>query len=66
MVTAITALLIASLAGGIFGSVATYTYVDETEGKYCEQMAEDGAGSEYGEDSGYYEEDPYEEEQMEY
>jgi len=71
MVTAMTALLIASLVGGVFGSVATYTYVDETDGKYCDQMSSGEQSnqeefSEYGEDENYYEEDPYQEENMEY
>ena len=70
MVTAMTALLIASLVGGVFGSVATYTYVDETDGKYCDQMSsenkEDSEELSYGEDESYYEEDPYQEESMEY
>ena len=62
MVTAMTALLIASLVGGVFGSVATYTYVDETDGKYCDQMSsenkEDSEELSYGEDEqGVY--DPY-------
>ncbi len=38
MLTAIAALVIASLVGGVFGSVATYTYVDSSEGKYCDRM----------------------------
>jgi hypothetical protein len=35
MLTAVTALLISSLAGGIFGSVAIYTYVDSSEEQSC-------------------------------
>jgi hypothetical protein len=38
MLTAIAALVIASLVGGVFGSVATYTYVDSSDGKYCDRM----------------------------
>jgi hypothetical protein len=65
MVTAITALIIASLAGGIFGSVATYTYVDETDGKYCDKMRTDD--NQYlEEEHNYDDEDPYQEEYMEY
>ncbi len=41
MLTAITALLIASLVGGVFGSVATYTYIDSSEGKYCDKMSDE-------------------------
>lgn len=41
MLTAIAALLITSVVGGVFGSVATYTYVDSSEGKYCDKMSDD-------------------------
>jgi hypothetical protein len=41
MLTALTALLITSLVGGVFGSVATYTYIDSSEGKYCDRMSDD-------------------------
>jgi hypothetical protein len=41
MLTAIAALLVASLVGGVFGSVATYTYVDSSEGKYCDRMSDE-------------------------
>jgi len=40
MLTAITALLITSLVGGVFGSVATYTYMDASKGKYCDRMSD--------------------------
>jgi hypothetical protein len=40
MLTAVAALLIASIVGGVFGSIATYTYVDNTEGKYCERISD--------------------------
>jgi hypothetical protein len=39
MLTAVAALLIASIVGGVFGSIATYTYVDSSEGKYCERIS---------------------------
>jgi len=41
MLTAIATLLITSLIGGVFGSVATYTYIDSSKGKYCDKMSED-------------------------
>jgi hypothetical protein len=41
MLTAIAALLITSLVGGVFGSVATYTYMDSSKGKYCDKMSDD-------------------------
>ena len=62
MLTALTALLISSLAGGIFGSVAIYTYMDSSEGKYCEKISDQP--SEQGEYSDYYgdyNQDEYEE-----
>jgi len=40
MLTAIATLLITSLIGGVFGSVATYTYIDSSKGKYCDKMSE--------------------------
>jgi len=40
MLTAIIALLITSVVGGVFGSVATYTYIDSSQGKYCDKMDE--------------------------
>ena len=39
MLTAVAALLIASIVGGVFGSIATYTYVDSSGGKYCERIS---------------------------
>ena len=61
MLTALTALLISSLAGGIFGSVAIYTYMDSSEGKYCEKISnENGEEGEYSDYYGdYNEEDMY-------
>ena len=68
MLTAIAALLVASLVGGVFGSVATYTYIDQSEGKYCDRMSDEvlpddeiyGENGEDGED--YYDSEPIEEE----
>jgi cysteine sulfinate desulfinase/cysteine desulfurase-like protein len=40
MLTAVAVLMVASLVGGVFGSVATYTYVDQSEGKYCDKMSD--------------------------
>ncbi|HIC10386.1 MAG TPA: hypothetical protein EYO61_03385 [Campylobacterales bacterium] len=67
MLTAIAALLVASLVGGVFGSVATYTYVDQSEGKYCDRMTDEVLPDEeiYGEDEDgedYYDSEPIEEE----
>ena len=65
MLTAIAALLVASLVGGVFGSVATYTYVDQSEGKYCDRMSDEVLPDEeiYGEDGeDYYDSEPIEEE----
>jgi hypothetical protein len=54
MLTAITVLLITSLAGGVFGSVAAYTYIDSSKGKYCDKMSSDVMSEE--EELYYYEE----------
>ena len=51
MLTAIAALVIASLVGGVFGSVATYTYVDSSEGKYCDRMGSVESESDQNDDN---------------
>jgi len=69
MLTAVAALLIASLVGGVFGSVATYTYVDSSDGKYCDKMSDEVLPDDeiYGddEDDDYYQnqEDSYSDEE---
>jgi hypothetical protein len=40
MLTAVAVLMVASLVGGVFGSVATYTYIDQSDGKYCDKMSD--------------------------
>ena len=32
--------------GGVFGSVATYTYIDSSQGKYCDKMDENAKSDE--------------------
>jgi hypothetical protein len=62
MLTAITVLLITSVVGGVFGSVATYTYVDESDGKYCDKMSDEVLPEEdyyYNEEEGDYYSDEY-------
>ena len=59
MLTAVAALLIASIVGGVFGSIATYTYVDNSGGKYCERISNNVTSDEefyYMQESGYSEE----------
>lgn len=61
MLTAVAALLIASLVGGVFGSVATYTYVDSSEGKYCDKMSDEVIPEDelYDENGNYYDNQQY-------
>jgi hypothetical protein len=64
MLTAVAALLIASIVGGVFGSIATYTYVDNSEGKYCERIS-DNVISEENDEFNYMNEDGYQEQSEE-
>jgi len=59
MLTAIAALLITSLVGGVFGSVATYTYMDSSKGKYCDRMSDNVQSDEefYSDEKEFYSEE---------